>query len=49
MKRLMVMVFAAPFAVEAARIVWQAGNAWFDAWFAAQLRKAWRPRPETRQ
>lgn len=44
MKRVTVLVLAAPFAVEAARFAWRAGNAWFDAWYAAQLRKAWRPR-----
>ena len=39
---MVVAVFAAPFAVEVARIAWRAGNRAFDAWFAAQLRKAWR-------
>lgn len=48
MKRAAVLVVAAPFAAELARIAWAAGNAWFDAWFAAQLRKAWRPRPDNR-
>ena len=45
----MVVVLVAPFVVELARVGCVQVNRWFDAWFAAQLRKAWRPGPETRQ
>ena len=42
MKRAAVAVLAAPFVVEVARIAWVQVNRWFDAWFVAQLKKAWR-------
>jgi len=37
----LVVALSAPYAVEAGRIT----GRWFDAWYIAQLRKAWRPRP----